>query len=412
MFTFPILMGLLITAVPVALWAQKEAPYQPPKVSPQARKITESAIIIDTHSDTPSATVDGFDIATPDSKHMEDIGKLRAGHYAAQFFAAYVAPKYAETHESAHRAMEMIDTIRFDIVEKHPDTFVMARTADDIERIHRQRKIAALIGIEGGHAIEDSLRLLRDYYALGVRYMTLTHVNTNGWADSSGDIDNTAVKHHNGLTDFGREVVREMNRLGMMVDISHVSDKTFWDVLATSRAPVIASHSSCRAVTNVPRNMTDDMIKELAKHGGVIQINYACDFLSQKSADADTKLQNLLNEAEKTYKGDPEKLKEEMKRLREEYRKTFPKATLADVVEHIDHVRKLVGLNYIGLGSDYDGISCAPEGLDDASKLPNLTQALLDKGYSAEDIRKIYGKNTLRLMRNVEKVSKEMNQHR
>src|SRR5882757_4323929 len=180
----------------------------------------------------------------------------------------------------------MIDTIRHDIAERYPNDFVLAATADEIERIHQQGKIAALIGIEGGHAIEDSLRLLRDYYALGVRYMTLTHTNTNNWADSSGDIANTTVKHHNGLTDFGKDVIREMNRLGMMVDISHVADKTFWDALEVSSAPIFASHSSSKSVTNMFRNMSDDMIVAMAKKGGVVQINCICEFLSQTSYDA------------------------------------------------------------------------------------------------------------------------------
>ncbi|MBZ5538012.1 MAG: membrane dipeptidase [Acidobacteriia bacterium] len=382
---------------------QKPASGQP--ISGEARKIHLSAIVIDTHSDTSSETVNGFDIATKDSKQMEDVGKLRAGGMGAQFFAAYVGEKYVKTSQSAHRALEMIDTIRFDIVARHPEAFALATTADDIERIHKQGKIAALIGIEGGHAIEDSLRLLRDFYAVGVRYMTLTHVNTNNWADSSGDIDKPDVTHHNGLTDFGREVIHEMNRLGMMVDISHVSDKTFYDVLGATRAPVIASHSSCRALTNIPRNMTDDMIKALARNGGVIQINFGCEFLSQRSADEGVKRWQAMDAIQEKYKNDPEKLKEEQKRLMEDYRKNVPPATLDDVVAHIDHVKKLVGIDYVGLGSDFDGVTCTPVGLEDASKVPNLTQALLDKGYSADEIRKVLGGNTLRLMRAGEKAA-------
>ncbi len=405
------LLFVMAAGITAIVLAQERVPYTPLKVSEEAKKIEASAIIIDTHADTPSDTVDGFDIGTPNSKYMEDIGKLKAANWGAQFFAAYVDHKYVDTNQSAHRALEMIDTIRYDIVAKHPDTFELATSADDIVRIHREGKIAALIGVEGGHAIEDNLRLLRDYYALGVRYMTLTHTNTNDWADSSGDIDDPSIKHHNGLTDFGKQVVLEMNRLGMMVDVSHVSDKTFWDAIATSKAPVIASHSSCRALTSAPRNMTDDMIKALAAHGGVIQINYACEFLNQKSADEGLKIWAEQDALAQKYKNDPAKLKEERKKLADEYNTRVPRATLDDVVAHIDHVRKLVGIDYIGLGSDFDGITCAPEGLGDASKLPNLTQALLNKGYSAEDIRKIYGGNTLRLMRAVENVAREMNQH-
>jgi membrane dipeptidase len=203
--------------------------------------------------------------------------------------------------------------------------------------------------------------------------MTLTHANTNGWADSSGDMDNSKVEHHNGLTDLGKQVVREMNRLGMIVDISHVADKTFWDVLAVSSVPPFASHSSCRAFCNAPRDMTDEMIVALAKKGGVVQINFECSFLSQASRDA-----SLAKQPQ-------------------------PPATLADVVKHIDHVVKIAGIDAVGIGSDFDGVDCVPQGLDDVSKFPNLTRALLEKGYTAEDIRKIYGGNTLRLMRAVEK---------
>jgi membrane dipeptidase len=309
----------------------------------------------------------------------------------AQFFAVYVAGGYVNGNRSARRALEMIDTVRHDIIGRYPNDFVLATTADDIERIHKQGKIAALMGIEGGHAIEDSLRLLRDYYELGVRYMTLTHANTNDWADSSGDVANTAIKHHNGLTDFGKQVVREMNRLGMMIDISHVADKTFWDALGASSAPLIASHSSCRALCDVPRNMTDEMIVALAKKGGVVQVNFNCGFLSQKSADAGKTVQSSTLPGSK---GEDATIAE--------YRKKVPPATLADVVAHIEHIVKIAGVGAVGIGSDFDGVFCTPVGLEDVSKFPNLTRALLEKGYSADDIRKIYGENTLRVMRAVE----------
>src|SRR5579884_1425157 len=353
----------------------------------------DDILLIDTHNDVTSLTVDGFDIAKHNDKGHTDIARLRAGGVGAVFFAAYVAASYAKSGRSAHRTLEMIDTVRHDIVAAHPDTFQLALTADDIEAAHRAGKIAALIGIEGGHAIEDSLRLLRDYYVLGVRYMTLTHVNTNNWADSSGDVDKAGIEHHNGLTDFGKDVVREMNRLGMMVDISHVADKTFWDALNVSTAPVFASHSSCRALSTAPRNMTDDMIRALAKKGGVIDINFSCGFLSQRAADAEKSIMPKLMAARAG----------EDQALVAEYRKSVPRATLEDVVEHIDHVVKIAGVDYVGLGSDFDGVMCTPQGLDDVSKFPNLTRALLEKGYSAEDIRKIYGGNVLRVMRAVEK---------
>ncbi len=347
----------------------------PKKIDAEVKKITKSAILIDTHNDIPSFTIDGADIGNS-PKNMTDIPRLREGGVGAIFFSVYVASKYVDGNHSANRALRMIDTVKHDVIARYPDTFQFSTTADDIVKAHRKHKIAALMGIEGGHAVEDSPRLLRDYYSLGVRYMTLTHTNTNNWADSSGDINDAKVQHHNGLTLLGKEIIHEMNRLGMMVDISHVADKTFWDALDASQAPLIASHSSARAVTNVPRNMTDDMIRALAKKGGVIQVNFYCNFISQKVADApkDTKL----------------------------------RASLEDVVAHIDHIRQVAGIDAIGIGSDFDGIECAPEDLDDVSKFPNLTRALLEKGYSVADIEKIYGGNTLRLMRQVEKVAAQM----
>src|ERR1700693_3843921 len=256
----------------------------------EVQRVHKSALLIDTHNDITSKTVDGYDIGTAKNDGHTNLTALKEGGVGAQFFAVYVSASYVNGNHSARRTLEMIDTVRHDIIGRYPNDFVFATTADDIERIHKQGKIAALMGIEGGHAIEDSLRLLRDYYALGIRYMTLTHTNTNNWADSSGDIDKSGVERHNGLTDFGKQVVREMNRLGMMVDISHVADKTFWDALEVSSAPIFASRSSCRALANVPRNMTDEMIVALAKKGGVVQINFSCDFLSQKTADADNEV--------------------------------------------------------------------------------------------------------------------------
>src|SRR5579864_6185434 len=364
----------------------------------EVQKIHKSVLLIDTHNDITSRTVTGYDIGKAENDGHTNLKAMREGGLGAQFFAVYVAANYTNGNRSAWRALEMIDTVKHDIIARYPNDFVFATTADDIERIHKQGKIAALMGIEGGHAIEDSLRLLRDYYELGIRYMTLTHANTNNWADSSGDMDKAGVKHHDGLTDFGKQVVREMNRLGMMVDISHVADKTFWDALAVSSAPPFASHSSCRAISNVPRNMTDEMIVALAKKGGVVQVNFACEFLSQKTADASKDLLPKMAAA----RG------ENNQALIQEYRKSIPPATLADVVAHIDHVVKIAGVNAAGIGSDFDGISCAPTGLEDVGKFPNLTRALLEKGYSAEDIRKIYGGNLLRVMRAVEAEAKRL----
>ncbi len=397
-------MRLLLSSLLALSLASEQT--KKPVTDAMVNEITKSAILIDTHNDVTSLTVDGMDIGKPSTTSHTDVPRLKQGGVGAVFFAAYVSAIYAKDNSSAHRALDMIDTVRKDIVAGHPNDFVFAGTAQEIEEAHKKGKIAALIGIEGGHAIEDSPRLIRDFYALGVRYMTLTHTNTNSWADSSGDINDANVKHHNGLTDLGRQIVLEMNRVGMMVDISHVADKTFWDALAVSKAPLIASHSSCRALANVPRDMTDDMIVALAKKGGVIQINFNCGFLSQASADAASKGPSFaaLLDMEAKYKNDPVKLKEETEKMRAEIAKHVVRATLADVVAHIDHVVKLAGIDAVGIGSDFDGITCTPTGLDDVSKFPNLTRALLEKGYTAAQIKKIYGGNTLRLMRAVEKV--------
>lgn len=369
----------------------------------EVMRVHRSAILIDTHNDVTSRTVEGFDIGQPSIETHTDLPRLRAGGVGAVFFAVFVGAGYVKDSHSANRTLEMIDTVRHDIVERYPNDFVLARSADDIEAAHRQGKIAALMGVEGGHAIEDSPRLLRDYYELGIRYMTLTHSNTNHWADSSGDLDWTNVEHHDGLTPFGKEVVREMNRLGIMVDVSHVSDKTFWDALETSRAPIFASHSSCRAVSNVPRNMTDEMIVALAKRGGVVQINFSCDFLSQRYADEVAPMRAKMMEMMSSTSAVMDR--DAFRRMAEEERSRIKPATLADVVAHIDHVVKIAGVDAVGIGSDFDGVTCTPSGLDDVSKFPNLTRALLEKGYSAGDVRKIYGGILLGVLRAVERMA-------
>jgi membrane dipeptidase len=373
----------------------------------EVKAITKSAILIDTHNDIPSFTVDGDDIGKSTPERDTDLPRLRQGGVGGIFFSVFVAAGYVEGNHSANRALQLIDSVRHDIVAGHPKDFALAVTADDVVKAHKKGQIASLMGLEGGHAIEDNPRLLRDFYRLGIRYMTLTHTNTNTWADSSGDINDPKIQHHNGLTPLGKDIVHEMNRLGMMVDISHVADKTFWDALETSQAPLIASHSSCRALDNAPRNMTDDMIKALAKKGGVIQINFNCGFLSQKSNDAEknSPLNGKYLQILQQYKDDPVRRKQELDKMIAEAKRTAVRASLDDVVAHIDHVREIAGVDAIGIGSDFDGIECTPEGLDDVSKFPNLTLALLKKGYTAADIKKIYGGNTLRLMREVEKVA-------
>jgi len=398
-----------LSALSLVVFATLFAQGQHEVTDAEVAKITREAILIDTHDDVTSKTVTGYDIATPNKGGQTDLPRMK-GFLGAEFFAVYVGAEYVKDNHAANRTLEMIDTVRTDVIAAHPNDFVFATTADEIVRAHRDHKIAALMGIEGGHAIEDSLRLLRDYYALGVRYMTLTHFNTNDWADSQGDADDASVPKHNGLTPFGKDVVREMNRLGMMVDISHTADKTFYDALETSSAPIIASHSGCRAVVNYTRNMTDDMIRALAAKGGTMQINFGCDFLSQEYYD---KSKPLMVELRPKYMEvmkieDPAKRDAAMEALMAEAGAKLPPATLPDVVAQIDHAVKVGGIDHVGIGTDFDGVGCVPKELDSYSKFPALTRALLEKGYSADDIKKIYGGNLLRVMRAVEQRSREL----
>src|SRR5437868_3222758 len=247
-----------------------------------AKQIHDSSLVIDTHADTTQRLLDeNFDMANSPAGDQGnlDFAKAKAGNLAAEFFSVWVEPKEFKG-QYAHRTLALIDAV-YQQAAKHPQKMMMAFSPTDIDRAHRAHKLAALLGIEGGHSIENDIRLLRDYYRLGVRYMTLSWSNSNQWADSSGDMNDPKVPHHNGLTDFGKQVVLEMNRLGMLVDISHVADKTFWDTIATTKAPVMASHSSARALTNHPRNMTDDMLRAVAKNGGVVQVNFYSGFIDQ-----------------------------------------------------------------------------------------------------------------------------------
>jgi membrane dipeptidase len=334
-------------------------------VSPRADRIHRNAIVIDTHIDTTQFLLkDGWDFFARHAatENHVDYPRMREGGLDAAFFSIYM-PGTITGPEAVMRSLVMIDAVKR-LAEQHPNEIALATTAAQVRAAAKAGKIAALMGMEGGHMIDDNLSILRDYFRLGVRYLTLTHsVNTN-WADSSGD-----KPAHNGLTDFGKDVVREMNRLGMMVDISHVADKTFWDALEISRAPLLASHSSCRALSDVPRNMTDEMIKALAAKGGVMQINYSRGFLD----------------------------------------KTDPNVSWEKIVEHIDHAVKLVGPTHVGLGSDFDGTR-VPVGMDDVTQLPKITEALLAKGYSEQDVTNILGGNLLRLMENVERVAGEAGQ--
>ena len=372
-------------------------------VSPRAAKLHREAIVVDTHIDTPQRFLDeDFDLAPRDPKGHIDLPRMKAGGLDAGFMSIYVDMRRHQGLEATRRALQLIDSVNQQVA-RHPDQLVLATTAADVRRAHKQKKIALLMGVEGGTPIADDLRLLRLFYQLGVRYMTLTHGLANNWADSSTD-----EPKHNGLTDFGKEVVREMNRLGMLVDISHVSDKAFYDALEVSQAPMIASHSSCRALCKHPRNMTDEMIKALAAKGGVIQINYHIGFLDQTYADAYEKiapeLRARMRALAEQYKDDDHALSEAREALFKDYQAQLPKVSWERVIEHIDHAVRLVGPDHVGLGSDFDGATM-PEGLNDVSYLPRLTQALLDRGYREKDIKKILGGNTLRVLEEAERVA-------
>ncbi|MCI0387607.1 MAG: dipeptidase [Acidobacteria bacterium] len=396
-----------LTSLPVVFSQSQSHMTDDAKLRERAMKLHREAIVIDTHNDITSAITDrDFDLGAQDKsgRTQTDIPRMKAGGLDADFFAIYVAAGYARNGGAARRALDMIDGV-YEQVRRHPESLEMAFAANDIRRIHKTGKIAALMGIEGGHAIEDSLSALRQFYRLGVRYMTLTHSNTNNWADSSGDINNPNVKHHNGLTDFGREVVREMNRLGMMVDISHVADKTFWDAIEMSQAPVIASHSSARALTDAPRNMTDDMLKAVAKKGGVVMVNFGKSFVNTRYVKPSPETQAKMDEIRNQYSDDRMTMRAKLNELQG----PPPHVTLDMLIDHFVHIARIAGIDHVGIGSDFDGVGGQlPEGMEDISKLPAITYELLKRGYSDADVKKVLGENFLRTMAEVERVAKKL----
>ncbi len=375
-------------------------------------KVHASAIVIDTHADTPQRFVDEhWNFTDPLNGGMLNYDSARKGNLGAQFFSIWVDPGQYPANASARRTLELIDGT-LEQVRKAPDKLQLCTTADQIIAAHKQGKFCVMMGIEGGHSIENSLGLLRNYYRLGVRYMTLTWSNTNDWADSSGDIDDATVKHHNGLTPFGKDVVREMNRIGMMVDISHVSDKTFWDVIETTKVPVIASHSSARALTNAQRNMTDDMIRAVAKNGGVVMVNFFPAFIDENWRQAwnaqkpeRQKAQDAL-EAEYKAKGLPVPYTASDK-IDREFAAKIGRAPFNSLIDHFDHVIKVAGIDHVGIGTDFDGIPVPPDGIDSAADLPKITAALMARGYSAEDMKKLLGGNLLRVFSAVQAAAEQ-----
>jgi membrane dipeptidase len=376
-------------------------------MSPKAHDLHFRSLIIDTHDDTTQRLLDpNFDLAARHSDGNIDIPRMREGGLGAIFFSIWI-PGTVTGPEAVKRALDQIDAVR-QTVARNPKDLELCTTSAELLAAHKSGRICALMGVEGGHMIASDLGVLRDFAALGVRYMTLTHSVNDEWADSSTD-----KPAHNGLTDFGKQVVHEMNRLGMMVDISHVADKTFYDALAISEAPMIASHSSCRAICDAPRNMTDQMIKDLAAKGGVIQINYHVGFLSQEFQSAQKEHpeygQQIQDEAKKRCAGNEACELAETEKVAREFvaQGKLPRVEWTRIIEHIDHAVKLAGADHVGLGSDFDG-AVMPFGMDDVSHLPQITDALLKKGYSDSDIQKILGGNTLRVMEQVEAAAKRM----
>jgi membrane dipeptidase len=386
----------------------------------RARQLHREAIVLDTHIDTTGRLLDSgwsfFDRHEPSARgaargpgrpagNAVDYPRMREGGLDGAFFSIFV-PGSLTGPPAVQRALEQIDAVR-SLAERHPDEIALATSAAEVRAAHTAGRTVVLMGVEGGHMISDSLGVLRDFARLGVRYLTLTHSLNTAWADSSGD-----TPAHDGLTDFGKSVIRELNRSGVMVDVSHVADQTFWAALAESRAPILASHSSCRAIAGHPRNLTDEMIKALAAKGGVVQINYMDGYLDQDTylaQEARDKARAPIRAAlEKQFPG-PENAQKRMQELRaaESAMPPLPRPSWEKIVEHIDHVVKLVGDQHAGLGSDFDGAGM-PVGMEDVTSLPKLTEALLQKGYSEQAVRNVLGENLLRLMERVEQVARDI----
>jgi membrane dipeptidase len=417
------LLPFLLLAIPALLYAQNPVKAHPAQMKSKTQNpagVHQSAIVIDTHADTPQRFVDEhFDLADPLGSGNLNLDSIHKGNLGAEFFSIWVEPTLYKG-QYAHRTLELIDAVKQQAA-RHPDQIQFVTSPEGIEQAHRNHKFAALMGIEGGHSIEDSIPLLREYYDLGVRYMTLTWSNSNNWADSSGDITDTSVPHtKEGLTELGKDVVYEMNRLGMMVDISHVSDRTFFRTLIITRAPVIASHSAARALCDAPRNMTDDMLRAVANSGGpgskggVVQVNFYSGFLSQPYRDAqkalELEMKKAVQDLKDRYKAEGKEISYiDIDKVQRQFADRIPRPPFSVLIDHIDHIAKVAGVDHVGLGSDFDGVSGQlPEGLDSPADFPKITAALMERGYSAEDCRKILGGNLLRVFREVQQVSKEL----
>lgn len=383
------------------------APSPTASASPEdALSLHKRAIAIDLHADTTQRLVDEqLDLSRRHADGHLDSVRMKEGGLDAQFFSIWVEPQLYGTGgaSATKRADEQIAAVR-SLAEKFPDTWVMASTAEDVRRIAAEGKLSALMGLEGGYAIDEKLDYVERYYKMGVRYMSPAWSVSTSWAGSSGD----EAGRTRGLTDFGKNVIREMNRLGIMVDVSHVSDMAFWDIVNTSTKPIIASHSNARSIANVPRNLDDEMIRALAKTGGVVCVVFYPEFLepgwSEKKKQVDAEIAPLVQKASDEERGSAAQKKMARDRVRlEEYKRRLPPVSVTRIVDHIDHIVRLVGINHVGLGSDFDGIMAVTADLSNIAELPNLTRELLKRGYKEEDIHKILGGNILRVMEQVER---------
>jgi membrane dipeptidase len=377
----------------------------PVVLTPEAERIHKSSILIDGHNDMPweirkqgSRKFDKLDISKPQATLQTDIPRLRKGGMGAQFWSVWVPATTAYDGTSLVSTLEQIDLVHA-MIDRYPDTFELALTVDDIRRIHADGKIASLIGVEGGHCIENSINVLRQLHKLGARYMTLTHSDTIDWADSGTD-----EARNGGLTPFGREVIAEMNQLGMMVDISHVSIDTMKQAIQVSKAPVIFSHSSTRAVAESPRNVPDEVLELVKKNDGLVMVNFFSGFVVPDAAARYMDRLGRERKLKKTIK-DPDELQAMLRRT--DPKGPMTRGTIHDLVDHIDHIVQVAGIDHVGIGSDFDGVSTLPTQLEDVSCYPYITQALLDRGYSEADIKKVLGENLLRVMARVEEVARQ-----
>ena len=406
-----VLLFAFIISFSVQLSAQTMPPGADARIWQQALKIHRKAVIVDGHNDIPSPLVDeDFDLAANsvgkfhrdgDPFHT-DLQRFKASGITGEFFSIYVSGATLKSGGAMRRAMDLIDATMRE-VEKHPNQLTPCTTAAQIRQAKKQNKVCVLMGIEGGYAIENSLYALRNFYRLGIRYMTLTHNVSHDWADAHrGEVKN------NGLSDFGKEVVREMNRLGMLIDISHVSDKVMSDVLDVTTAPIIASHSSARGVANHTRNVPDDVLKRIANNGGVVMINFYPSFLDERTNREENeraaRLKPQLDALREQYKDDNQALNEAERKLLAENPIYVP--TYARIVDHIDHIKKVAGIDIIGIGSDYDGVPFLPTPMNGAEDLALVTYEMLRRGYTEQEIRKVLGENFLRAFAKAEQVAR------